>query len=194
MRGDSVATSGEKGEVDRDLTATYNEFKTFEGKRYTGMKVGGRHKWYYDAGEWKEKKVAPDRWEFTYAVPKRRAGKAPPGSGVPEGTEYHWYILAHQNVRKMDENTYTTAMTGVKIKLAHKRADKGTWSASDRAQRRALVKILKEMIADLERDPEAGPSPAAPTTGDLAAAPAPKPRKPRRTSPRPGTRRSPARG
>src|SRR6185436_1608912 len=83
-----------------------------------------------------------------------RAGHAPPGSGVPIDTEYHWYILAHQNVRKLDENTYTTAMTGLKYKLAHRRAGKETWSASDRAQRRRLIKILQEMIEDLSRVPE----------------------------------------
>src|SRR5688500_2694879 len=112
--------------LDEDIAKTYNAFKEFEGRKYTGMKVGGRHKWYYAKGEWKEKKVAPDRWEFTLAVPKRRAGHAPPGSGVPIGTEYHWFIVAHQNVRKLDENTYTTAMTGLKYKVAHKRADKET--------------------------------------------------------------------
>jgi hypothetical protein len=133
----------------QDLAATYNAFKEFEGKKYTGMKVGGRHKWYYEQGEWKEVKRTPERWEFTYAVNKRRAGHAPPGSGVPVGTAYHWYILAHQIVRKLDENTYGTAMTGLKYKLAHKRADKENWSASERAQRKALIKILQEMIADL---------------------------------------------
>ena len=101
-----------KNAVDQARITTYNEFKEFEGRKYTGMKVGGHHKWYYDKGEWKEEKVAPDRWKFTYAVPKRRAGHAPPGSGVPVGTEYHWYILAHQNVQKLDENTYSTSMTG----------------------------------------------------------------------------------
>jgi len=140
--------------LDQDLAKTYNQFKSFEGRRYTGMKVGGRHKWHYDKGEWKEVKVAPDRWEFTDAVPKRRAGHAPPGSGLPVGTEYHWYILAHQNVRKLDENTYTTAMTGLKYKLAHKRAGAESWSASDRAQRRRLIQILQEMIDDLSREPE----------------------------------------
>jgi hypothetical protein len=29
---------------------------------------------------------------------------APEGSGVPVGTEYHWYVLAHQNVRKLNAN------------------------------------------------------------------------------------------
>jgi integrase len=47
-----------------------------------------------------EKKVAPDKWEFIYNTNKRRAWQAPEGSGVPVGSEYHWYILAHQNVRK----------------------------------------------------------------------------------------------
>jgi hypothetical protein len=121
-------------------------------KNTTGMKVGGRHKWYYDKGEWNEKKVTPDRWEFSYAVPKRRAGHAPPGSGVPIGTEYHWYILAHQNVRKLDENTYSTALTGMKYKIAHKRAEKDTWSASEQAQRRSLIKIFQEMIEQLSAD------------------------------------------
>ena len=87
-------------------------------------------------------------------MPKRRAGHAPPGSGVPIDTEYHWYILAHQNVRKLDENTYTTAMTGLKYKLAHRRAGKETWSASEKAQRRHLIKILQEMIKDLSDEPE----------------------------------------
>jgi hypothetical protein len=149
-----------KQTLKEDVAKTYNQFKVFEGKKYTGMRVGGRHKWYYDKGEWNEKKVAPDRWEFSYAVPKRRAGHAPPGSGVPLGTEYHWYILAHQNVRKLDENTYTTAMTGLKYKLAHKRAGKETWSASDAAQRRQLIKILQEMIADLRTAPEVEEAPA----------------------------------
>ncbi|HJY10885.1 MAG TPA: hypothetical protein VJ250_08025 [Nitrososphaeraceae archaeon] len=110
----------EKNGIKKDISKTYEEYKKFEGKQYTGMKVGRSHKWYYDKGEWKEKKVTPDKWEFTYAVNKRRAGQAPEGSGVPVGTEYHWYILAHQNVRKLDANSYTTSMTGLKYKLAHK--------------------------------------------------------------------------
>jgi hypothetical protein len=151
--------------LEEDAAKTYNEFKVFEGKKYTGMRVGGRHKWHYEKGEWNEKKVTPDRWEFNYAVPKRRAGHAPPGSGVPVGTEYHWYILAHQNVRKLDENTYSTAMTGLKYKLGHKRAGKDTWSTSEKAQRRQLVKILQEMIDDLSSDPQViEPPVTGPTT------------------------------
>jgi hypothetical protein len=136
----------------KDISKTYNEYKEFEGKQYTGMKVGRSHKWYYDKGEWKEKKITPDKWEFTYDVTKRRAGHAPEGSGVPVGTEYQWYILAHQNVRKLDANNYTTSMTGLKYKLAHKRAEKDKWSTTDNAQRERLIQILQELIAQLKNE------------------------------------------
>src|SRR4051812_20659697 len=147
-----VKLSEKKKILNEDLSKTYNEFKEFEGKQYTGMKVGRHHKWYYDKGEWKEKKITPDEWEFTYAVTKRRAGKAPEGSGVPVGTEYHWYIMAHQNVRKLDANNYSTAMTGIKFKIAHKRSDKNNWSASENAQRKRLMKILRQMLHQLEEE------------------------------------------
>jgi len=145
--------TAKKKKTKKDLAESYEEFKEFEGTQYTGMRVGRSHKWYYDKGEWKETKITPDLWEISYAVTKRRAGKAPEGSGVPIGTEYHWYILAHQNVRKLNANDYTTAMTGLKYKLAHKRADKNKWSASAKAQRKRLVKLMKELIAQLEKEP-----------------------------------------
>jgi len=136
-----------------DISASYNKFKKFEGKQYSGMKVGRSHKWYYDKGEWKEKKITPDLWEISYSVTKRRAGKAPEGSGVPVGTEYHWYIIAHQNVKKINANDYTTVLSGLKYKLAHKRADKDKWSATAKTQRKHLVKFLQEFIAQLEKEP-----------------------------------------
>src|SRR5688572_22695540 len=139
-----------KESPEKDIAASYNRFKEFEGKQYTGMKIGRSHKWYYDKGEWKEKKITPDQWQIDYAVKKRRAGRAPEGSGVPVGTEYNWYILAHQNVRKLNANDYSTSLTGMKYKLAHKRADKATWSASDKAQRKRLIKIFQGMIDQLE--------------------------------------------
>jgi hypothetical protein len=129
---------------------SYDQFKEFQGKRYTGMKVGRKHHWKYDPGDWIEKKVTPDKWEISYSVVKRRAGKAPEGSGAPVGTGYRWYILANQIVTKLDANSYQTEMVGVKYKLAHKRAEKESWSSSEKAQRKALLKVLREMIADLE--------------------------------------------
>ena len=130
---------------------SYNEFKEYEGQRYTGMKVGRSHKWYYDRGDWKETKITPDLWQVSYAVTKRRAGRAPEGSGVPVGTEYHWYVLAHQNVAKQTANDYTTSLTGLKFKIAHKRAGSDKWSATPRTQRKRMIKFLKDVIADLEK-------------------------------------------
>src|SRR5437763_10339981 len=141
------STKQPRNEAKSDPAVSYDDFKEHEGQRYTGMKIGRSHKWYYDKGEWKEKKITPDLWQVSYAVTKRRAGRAPEGSGVPVGTEYHWYILAHQNVKKLNANDYTTALTGLKYKLAHKRSDKNKWSASAKAQRKRLVKLMKELIA-----------------------------------------------
>jgi hypothetical protein len=131
----------------------YDAFKTFGGRQYTGMKIGRSHKWYYDKGEWKEKKITPDMWEIFYSVTKRRAGKAPKGSGAPVGTGYHWYIMAHQNVLKLNANDYSTTLSGLKYKVSHKRATSEKWSGSPAAQRKSMIKFLKEMIASLEMEP-----------------------------------------
>jgi hypothetical protein len=144
-----------------DVADTYDAFKEFEGKRYTGMRVGRSHKWYYDKGEWKETKVTPDEWAIDYHVTKRRAGKAPEGSGVPVGTGYHWYILAHQNVTKLNANDYSTSLTGMKIKLAHRRAENEKWSASENAQRKHLIRVLQRMIHDLEAQVAEAPARSA---------------------------------
>ena len=144
-------TKAETAALERDNAETYNRFKEFEGRRYTGMKIGRGHKWNYDPGVWSEKKITPDEWEVNYSVTKRRAGKAPEGSGVPVGTQYHWYIIAHQIVSKLNANDYSTSLTGLKFKLAHKRADKQTWSASTRAQRKKSVQILRQVADELER-------------------------------------------
>lgn len=138
----------------KDLSESYNKVKSFHGQQYTGMKIGRSHKWYYDKGEWKERKVTPDLWQFDYAVTKRRAGRAPEGSGVPPGTEYDWYIAAHQNVRKLNANDYTTSLRGLKFKVAHKRADSEKWSASDNARRKRLVNFLRELIDAIEHGEE----------------------------------------
>lgn len=136
-----------------DIAASYNQLKVFNGKQYTGMQVGRSHKWYYDRGEWKETKITPDLWEVFYAVTKYRAGKAPKGSGAAVGTGYHWYIIAHQDVRKLNADDYTTVLSGLKYKVAHKRASKDTWSATAAIQRKYIIKFLKEMITQLEKKP-----------------------------------------
>jgi hypothetical protein len=137
---------------------SYDKLKVFEGQFYKGMKVGGRHKWYYHEGEWKEQKRTPDLWQFSYTVKKRRAGKAPEGSGVPVGTEYHWAILASQTVRKVDANTYETEMKGLKYKVAYKKADKSAWSSGVKGQRKRLIGFLQSILSYLEKEElEAGP-------------------------------------
>lgn len=138
----------------KNPAASYNRYKNYKGKQYTGMTIGRTHHWHYDQSSWKEKKVTPDKWEFTYSTTKRRAGHAPEGSGAPVGTGYHWFILAHQYVDKLNANDYSTQMVGLKFKLAHKRAASGKWSAFDEKQRKELIQILKDLIADLEKEPE----------------------------------------
>ena len=162
-----------------DPSVSYDEFKEYEGRRYTGMKIGRSHKWYYDKGEWKEKKITPDLWQISYAVTKRRAGRAPEGSGVPVGTEYHWYILAHQNVTKLDANDYTTSLSGLKFKVAHKRADNGKWSATARTQRKRMIAFLRDVIKDLEQAADVADPPRKPKNARKAAAP-PSMKKPAR--------------
>jgi hypothetical protein len=149
----SIKRKKKNKEPKKDIAATYNQYKFFEGQQYTGMKIGRSHKWYYDKGIWKDRKITPDIWEIEYEVVKRRAGKAPEGSGVPVGSEYHWYIIAHQHVKKLDANSYSTTMTGLKYKLAHKRADSDKWSASDTAKRKRLIKFLQEVIDGLQKQP-----------------------------------------
>jgi hypothetical protein len=151
MAGKPSWTRQSPNEAKSDPAASYNEFKEHEGQRYTGMKIGRSHKWYYDRGEWKETKITPDLWQIGYAVTKRRAGRAPEGSGVPVGTEYHWYVLAHQNVAKQTANEYTTSLSGLKFKIAHKRAGSEKWSATPRTQRKRMITFLRHVLADLEK-------------------------------------------
>ncbi|MGQ0560807.1 MAG: hypothetical protein ACT443_02920 [Gemmatimonadota bacterium] len=186
-----MKTNGKEAKKSAEAVS-YDEFKEFEGKRYTGMKIGRSHKWYYDQGEWKEKKITPDLWQINYAVTKRRAGRAPEGSGVPVGTEYHWYLVAHQNVEKLNANDYTTSLAGLKFKIAHKRAGSGQWSASTAAQRRRMIKFLREVIADLEAPPEESAAPA-PAPARKAAPPKKAPAKRARKMAVPKTMKAPAR-
>ncbi|MGQ0796980.1 MAG: hypothetical protein ACT4OI_03830 [Methanobacteriota archaeon] len=107
----------------------YDDVKVFEGEPYAGMRVGGRHTWRYTDAVWRERKVSPDAWDFVLTSVTRRDRAAPEGSGVPLGTQYHWYVLAHQWVRKIDADSYRTFMSGVKHKVAHRRPAWRTWSS-----------------------------------------------------------------
>ncbi len=135
-------------------TQSYNRYKQHQGKQYSGMPVGRAHKWYYDRGEWRERKITPDEWEISYQTTKRRAARAPEKSGAPVGTEYNWLIVSHQRVDKLDANSYMTCMEGKKFKVAHKRTSKDKWNASERAQRKKVIQYLEQMIEELKEADE----------------------------------------
>lgn len=134
----------------------YDDVKEFEGDAYTGMAVGGGHVWHYTDAVWREVKVAPDRWEFSLTSVKRRDAPSPPGSGAPPLTEYHWYLLAHQWVRKIDADSYHTFMSGMKYKLAHKRPHWRHWSdeyPGNETSGRAVSAILESTLAQTRAEP-----------------------------------------
>jgi hypothetical protein len=131
----------------------FDDLKKFRGQVYSGMSVGGMHLWEYPLGVWEECKVAPDHWVFTFKSDKKRARKAPEGSGALPGTEYHWFILAHQRVKKLDADTYATVMEGVKYKVAHKRPHWRHWSTDypdNEPEREILIRILEEQLFELK--------------------------------------------
>ncbi|EAW13261.1 uncharacterized protein ACLA_017070 [Aspergillus clavatus NRRL 1] len=132
----------------------YNALKSFQGQVYSGMAVGGSHTWTYDEGRWKETKEEPDLWRIDYRTNKRRARKAPQGSGAPVGTEYRWLVVAHQHVKKVDANTYETHLTGSKYKLAYKSASSNSWSIPTvKKQREREVELLEDAKKRVQRLP-----------------------------------------
>lgn len=128
----------------------YDDLKEHEGRTYTGMPVGGTHEWRYPGGRWRERKVAPDEWEVLFSSLKERTTPAPPGSGARPGTRYHWYLLCHQRVEKLDTDRYSTLMEGTKWKVGHKRPHWTRWSHEYPDQASAaetVVRILEETLA-----------------------------------------------
>lgn len=130
----------------------YDDLKDFRGRAYRGMRVGGRHHWEYGGGPWREEKVAPDQWSFDYRSQKRRRRAAPEGSGAPEGAMFHWFLLAHQRVRKVDADTYETFMEGAKWKVGHRGPAARKWSSEHAPQpgaRDRVAEILEETARGL---------------------------------------------
>lgn len=120
-----------------------------------GMPVGGRHVWNYPNGCWKERKVDPATWVFSFESLKKRTRAAPEKSGAPVSTEYHWYILADQRVRKVDKDSYETLMEGVKHKLSHKRPHWRKWSSQyddNISDRDRIILILEGMLKRLNNN------------------------------------------
>ena len=148
----------------------YDDLKDFDGRPYSGMAVGGEHSWLYANGLWRERKVAPDAWEFTFSSLKEREQEAPEGSGVPKGTQYHWYLLGHQIVRKIDKDSYTTFLSGMKYKVAHRRPYWRKWSCEYPGQLSEREKVLAILEGTL-----AGLRPTGPTVEPLAVSDASPP-------------------
>ena len=100
-------------------------------------------------------------------VAQREGAKRSGWVRVPVGTEYHWYILAHQRVRKIDADSYTTFMSGLKYKVAHKRPHWRKWSSEypeQPSERQRLTAILEETLEGMRGAHLAvGPAPVEPS-------------------------------
>lgn len=110
----------EENKEKRTITA-FDNLKVYEGKKYTGMRVGQEHHWNYLNTEWDETKTEPDKWNIRMTSIKQRKVPAPENSGAPVGTQYHWYIIGQQVVEKINANEYKTILEAHKYKLGHKR-------------------------------------------------------------------------
>ena len=153
----------------------YRDEKTYGSSNNHGMKVGGRHLWTYPDGRWTERKVAPDRWEVTFSSLKRRNSRAPKGSGAEVGSGYHWLIVAHQWVGKLDANTYATQLEGRKYLIAFRKPDWPLWNTqfrdSKRGAKERTIAALQDAIRFVEASDEGFEDAADPAAlADLAAA------------------------
>jgi len=130
----------------------YDELKMYNGKVYTGMLIGRSHDWVYPCGRWKETKVAPDKWEFSFESVKRRTRSARENTGAAKGTTYHWYIIADQKAEKLDNDSYRTLMEGVKFKIGHKRPHWRSFSYDYEDQQpynQRVKQVLEETLGEL---------------------------------------------
>ncbi|MHA1732573.1 MAG: hypothetical protein ACTSU5_11570 [Promethearchaeota archaeon] len=133
----------------------YDLTKFFNGRAYSGMRVGGKHAWNYDGGVWIEEKIAPDLWRIQFECTKTRFKPAPANSGAKTGTRFHWVILADQVATKLDANSYQTTLGGLKLKAGHQRPHWMHFSYSypgQQSYRERVIEFLEGVLARL-RDP-----------------------------------------
>ena len=133
----------------------YNYLKKYDDKVYTGMRIGGQHKWHYDHGKWLEVKKTTDKWTIAFDSIKTRFHVAPNNSGAKIGTKYHWYIIADQIVTKLDANSYMTNMTGVKFKIGRKRPNWRQFSYKyprQKSYKERVIEILEDTIKKLKEE------------------------------------------
>lgn len=133
----------------------YDRLKKYGNKKYTGMKVGGKHYWRYDEGKWYEVKKSPDEWKITFNCVKQRYHKAPINSGASVGTKYHWYIIADQIAEKLDANSYITMMKGLKYKIGHQRPYWKNFSykyPEQKSYKQKVIEVLERTLVQLKND------------------------------------------
>lgn len=94
---------------------------TKDGQKYSGTPIGYAHHWKYEDPDVQEQKISPEQWQFKMTCLKRKVQKTNTNGSIQPGTQYHWYFIGDQIVRKIDENTYQTDLNAIKYKLGHKR-------------------------------------------------------------------------
>jgi len=136
-------------------TDFYNSLKKYKNSTYTGMQIGGMHKWIYNDGKWIEIKKAPDRWSFEFKSLKTRLNPAPKNTGAKIQTKFHWYIIADQIATKIDANSYMTEMKGVKFKIGHKRPHWKKFSyeyPEQTSYKEKIIEILERILRKLKNE------------------------------------------
>ena len=89
--------------------------RTKTKSRFTkGVPIGYKHDWNYSAGRWKESKVAPKTWKFTYSQSKSNRKLKSYTSGPGVGSRIHWKIDANQYALKTKPWKYKLLMKGKK--------------------------------------------------------------------------------
>ena len=136
---------------DENKIKFYDKLKDYNGQIYTGKKIGGTHKWYYNNGKWFETKIAPDQWTFNFQSTKTRFQSAPINSGAKLNTKYHWYMIADQIASKLDANSYLTNMKGIKFKIGHKRPNWKKFSYQYPEQESYKERVIKILESTLDR-------------------------------------------
>ncbi|MHB8634512.1 MAG: hypothetical protein ACYDBQ_11210 [Thermoplasmatota archaeon] len=122
-------------------TPGFDSLKLHNGAIYSGAPVGYVERWDYRDALWTDHKVGPQEWRVNFTATKHRPTPAPIDSGAGIGTQYHWFILAHQFVRKLDADTYDTRLVGAKWRVAHRRPQWLQWSSDYPGQARAMDRV-----------------------------------------------------
>ncbi|HUW91327.1 MAG TPA: hypothetical protein VMV43_12520 [Candidatus Nanopelagicaceae bacterium] len=138
-----------------DKIKFYDKLKDYNSQIYTGMKIGGSHKWHYNNSTWFETKVAPSQWTFNFQSTKTRFHSAPINSGAKLNTKYHWYIIADQIASKLNANSYITNMKGIKFKIGHKRPNWKMFSyqyPEQESYKEHVIKILESTLVRLRNE------------------------------------------